>query len=218
MVRRRGNKSKALQALTLTMAAALAASGCSGNTEKEANSSPSAAVSASPTQKAAGTEPVELTWMVNDVMLPDSFGEKFVEEKFNVKLNIVSIPRADYAQRQQIMMTTGGSPGCHAGHGSERNEEVRGARSSRRGADGDDRAICAAYEGGDRQERFPGMVLYESQRRQLRRADVVRRQDDDAGIVARRSAGKGGHPKNTGNDRRDDDGVRGAEKKSAYTA
>lgn len=110
MVRRRGNKSKALQALTLTMAAALAASGCSGNTEKEANSSPSAAVSASPTQKAAGTEPVELTWMVNDVMLPDSFGEKFVEEKFNVKLNIVSIPRADYAQRQQIMMTTGEVP------------------------------------------------------------------------------------------------------------
>ena len=111
MVLRKGKKGLALNGMALMLATTLVMAGCSGNSGNGAEPSPSASPGGSPTQEAAGgPEPVELTWMVNDVMLPDSFGEKFVEEKFNVKLNIVSIPRADYAQRQQIMMTTGEVP------------------------------------------------------------------------------------------------------------
>lgn len=114
MVFRQGKKGLALQGLALMLATTLVAAGCSGNNGNNSNngnqpdpSSPGA----SPTQEAdAGSELVELKWMVNDIVLPDSFGQKFVEEKFNVKLDLVSVPRADYAQRQQIMMTTGDVP------------------------------------------------------------------------------------------------------------
>ncbi|MDF2925174.1 MAG: extracellular solute-binding protein family 1 [Paenibacillaceae bacterium] len=85
---------------------ATALTGCGGDSSKGsegAAASPSAQASGSP----AVQKPVELSWMVNQVVLPESEGEKLVEEKFNVKLDIISISNADYVQRQQLMMSTG---------------------------------------------------------------------------------------------------------------
>ena len=116
MVQRKGKKTWGLQAVLLLMVIMLVVVGCSGNNTPNEQPAPTEQPGES-TGKAGENQPgeeqqetIELTWMVNDIMLPDAFGETYVEEKFNVELNIVSIPRADYAQRQQIMMTTGDVP------------------------------------------------------------------------------------------------------------
>ena len=48
--------------------------------------------------------------MVNQIIPADTEGQKLVEEKFNVKLKMVSVANADYVQRQQIMMSTAEIP------------------------------------------------------------------------------------------------------------
>ena len=83
--------------------------GCGGGSETAVT--PAASAKPSPGQTAAQDEkPVELSWMVNNIVLPDSEGQKYVEQKFNVKLKMIAVSNADYAQRQQIMMSTGEVP------------------------------------------------------------------------------------------------------------
>jgi putative aldouronate transport system substrate-binding protein len=107
----KGKKGWLLYSVTLLIVIGLVAAGCSGNSGNNVQPSPASTPSESLGQ---GSDPsqevIELTWMVNDVVLPNSLGQKFVEDRFNVKLNIITVPRADYVQRQQIMMTTGEVP------------------------------------------------------------------------------------------------------------
>lgn len=110
MLKQKGLRKAWVVLLAMALSLTVLLAGCSGNKGSEPSpaASPSGSTGGEPT--AASQAPIELTWMVNDVMLPNSEGQKYVEEKFNVKLNIISVPRADYVQRQQIMMTTGEVP------------------------------------------------------------------------------------------------------------
>ncbi|WP_168119602.1 extracellular solute-binding protein [Paenibacillus sp. HB172176] len=111
-----GKKKWRFASFALVLALSLALSACSGNNGGNANnnngeaSKTPASTNDAGGKTEGGDEPIELTWMVNQVVLPDSEGQKYLEEKFNVKLNIISVAYADYVQRQQIMLTTGEVP------------------------------------------------------------------------------------------------------------
>ncbi|RAV13344.1 extracellular solute-binding protein [Paenibacillus contaminans] len=98
----------------ITAAALLATvlSGC-GKSETE---KPAASSSPAPKQsEAAKTSepPMEINWMLrtNVSALPEnSYGQKYIEEKFNVKLKVTSIGYDDYQQKQKILLSSGTVP------------------------------------------------------------------------------------------------------------
>ncbi|MBD2847523.1 extracellular solute-binding protein [Paenibacillus sp. IB182496] len=108
----------AMWSLAAVLLLSIVLAGCSGGSNNDTPPSENDQVGESTDNNAsgeagnngAGDEPVALSWMVRGVVLEDSFGEQFVEENFGVDLDIISVPGADYVQRQQIMMTTGEVP------------------------------------------------------------------------------------------------------------
>ncbi|MCJ8014442.1 extracellular solute-binding protein [Paenibacillus sp. KQZ6P-2] len=103
------------KAVLVTLGALLTtsvAAGCSQSAEKPATSTQGSAQSAAPTQSAQPSteKPIEISWMVPQLTEENSYGQKLIEEKYNVKIKPYLIAYADYAQKQQITLGGGEIP------------------------------------------------------------------------------------------------------------
>lgn len=97
-------------ALSAALGATMLLAGCSKSEDKTAASaSPSAAA---PSAAATSTaKPVlNISWMVPQLTEENSYGQKLIEEKFNVKIKPYLIANNDYAQKQQVTLGGGEIP------------------------------------------------------------------------------------------------------------
>ncbi|MDF2927226.1 MAG: extracellular solute-binding protein family 1 [Paenibacillaceae bacterium] len=90
------------------VAVAMALSGCSGNGGSAESPAPGAASAAA---TAASSQPVEIKWMQYPAIFEkDSYGVKYMEEKFNVKLTHYSVSWEEAVQKQQLQLATNDVP------------------------------------------------------------------------------------------------------------
>lgn len=104
-----------LWGLSAIMLLAVALGGCSGKEPKNAANSAANTSHPKQTEAAKSTEgqPMEIDWMLrtNYSPLPDnSYGQKYIEDNFGVKLKVTSIGYDDYQQKQKILLSSGSVP------------------------------------------------------------------------------------------------------------
>ncbi|WP_168121230.1 extracellular solute-binding protein [Paenibacillus sp. HB172176] len=90
--------------------------GCSGSNGSNAGPTSSAgggqpSASSSSTTNQASREPMEISWLSFDFPLEDgSIGQKYVEEKFNVKLKNIRIDRTNWKDQLNVFLASGEVP------------------------------------------------------------------------------------------------------------
>ncbi|WP_127587025.1 extracellular solute-binding protein [Paenibacillus koleovorans] len=112
MILTRGRVGKGL--LCFTMASVVALAGCAkqGEENKGATASPSPTAAPSTQTSPTAAPVIEFNWMNYPAVMQDnSYAQKLIESKFNVKLKkMYAIPNSDYFQKQQIQLATGDIP------------------------------------------------------------------------------------------------------------
>lgn len=116
--------------LASLLAVTLLSSACSGNGGSSASTSPSAKAGESPA--ADNKEKLSLTWFVNapgNAQLPSAdkdFVKKKIEEKFNVDLKLIYMPKGpDYLSKINTMIASGEVPDLFYMEGLESNKYIK---------------------------------------------------------------------------------------------
>ncbi|MBP1964912.1 extracellular solute-binding protein [Paenibacillus aceris] len=85
----------------------IALTGCGNSADTPSASSQA---STKPATSAAPAGPLTISWMVPQLTEENSYGQKYLEEKFNIKIKPYMIAAADYAQKQQVTLGGGDIP------------------------------------------------------------------------------------------------------------